>query len=406
MFKDIIDEELISFDETLFLELDESEELIDLDKNQNLPDTLKMYLNNARKFSLLSVEEEKQLGIVLKNVKNCVLLNTEESLKNELNYDLVINNLILCRDNPKIVNLIKQILTFIRKKPNSKIKIIENILSEQNNHYSLVGTPTLLETEVFEKNLKIYLNYLIAKEKMINSNLRLVISFAKKYANYKISLNDLINEGNVGLIIATENYDVDKGFRFSTYASWWIRQSILRHIYSNSIDISVTEGKFRDALKFRKKVEELEKITRKKYTYEELAKILNIDYKKIIEFMYINHSISLEAPLSHDEDNDATLGDIVACSDDPIENLIFKEDLRNELECLFTGLTEQERKVIYLRFGLNDESEKTYTFEAIGKMLHVSKERIRFVEAKALMKMKRNARTNPKAKQLELYLTN
>lgn len=403
MSNEIYNIEETTTSETFFLEIDDQDEDYEIDENDKLPDTLKMYYLEVSKYPLLSASEEKELGMTLKKVQDCILLDKDSSIKNKLDYNLVGINFMIYQDNLEVIELMKEIIKFNRNEDPRKTEISDILHLRINT--SITESSKILKLDEFIDNLKLYLNYLIAKEKMINSNLRLVISFAKRYSNYKVNLIDLISEGNIGLIAATDNYDVDKGFRFSTYATWWIKQFVIRHLYLNSIDISITENKLRAALKLRKKVEELELKTGKRYSYHELATILNLDYQKIVEYMSINPSISLETPLAND-DNEMVLKDILFIEKDFTEKNVFSNNLKKDIECLFENLTDREKQVVALRFGFNSTEDKTYTLEAIGKMYNVTKERIRAIEAKALKKMRENVERNPKAKQLKAYLTN
>ena len=192
MSKEVYDKENFNIDETFFLEFDENDEFCEIQEYDQLPDILKMYYLDVSKYPLLTASEEKELGIALKNVQNCILLDREASTKNELDYDLVIRNLILYKENKEVLFLIKEIMKFIDKKNNPMIKEISNALNYNENSTEIIKTSIILKLNDFKSNLQIYLNYLKAKEKRINSNLRLGISFSKKYANYIINLIYLI----------------------------------------------------------------------------------------------------------------------------------------------------------------------------------------------------------------------
>ncbi|MDD5066419.1 MAG: sigma-70 family RNA polymerase sigma factor [bacterium] len=231
----------------------------------------------------------------------------------------------------------------------------------------------------------------IAKQKLIQANLRFVVSIAKKYQVSGISLIDLINEGNLGLIIAAEKFDYRKGYHFISYAVWWIRQSILKAIAEKSRLIRLPLNRSIDVRKIEESINKLTSKLKRPPSAAEIADQLDMENEEVNTLLSATQGyISLETPIGND--NTSVLSDIVSDAGAPKpEDDVITSSLQNSLNQAINSLTETERIIINLRYGLN--GNKKMSLEKIGQKFGLSKERIRQIEKKAIKKLQHPSRS-------------
>jgi len=237
-----------------------------------------------------------------------------------------------------------------------------------------------------------------AMEKLIRSNLRFVVSVAKQYQNQGLSLPDLINEGNLGLIKAAKRFDETRGFKFISYAVWWIRQSILQALAEQARIVRLPLNKIGSINKINKALAELEQKHEREPSINEIATTLEIAPGEIKEaFKNSTKPLSMDAPLNEEEED--SMYEVMESSENPTpDDSLLNESLNREIERALSSLTEREAKIIRLYYGLNNKHP--FTLEEIGEKINLTRERVRQIKEKAIKRLKHTTRN----KILKSYL--
>jgi len=236
-----------------------------------------------------------------------------------------------------------------------------------------------------------------AIEKLTRANLRFVVSVAKQYQNQGLSLPDLINEGNLGLIKAAEKFDETRGFKFISYAVWWIRQSIMQAINEQSRIVRLPLNQVSSLSKYKKAVSKFEQEHERRPSPEEIAKLLELPKDKVMDTMRVSgRHVSVDAPFVSDEDS--SLLDVLENSDSPIaDGKLLDESLSKEIDRAFSTLTERERIILRLSFGIGLPE---MSLEEIGEQFDLTRERVRQIREKAIKRLRDTSRS----KLLKSYL--
>jgi RNA polymerase primary sigma factor len=240
----------------------------------------------------------------------------------------------------------------------------------------------------------------VALTKMVNANLRFVVSVSKQYQNQGLSLPDLINEGNLGLIKAAQRFDETRGFKFISYAVWWIRQSILQALAEQSRIVRLPLNKIGSINKINKAFARLEQEYEREPSADEIGVVLDLSPQDIKDAMRnAGRHVSMDAPFASSDESTSNMYDVLQSEDSPSpENALISESLRKEIERALATLTSREADVVRLYFGLN--GEHAMTLEEIGERFELTRERVRQIKEKAIRRLKHTSRS----KLLKTYL--
>jgi RNA polymerase primary sigma factor len=287
----------------------------------------------------------------------------------------------------------------------NKLKITKQFTNRESKsldqYLQEIGKVDLLTPEQeIELAIRIKKGDKLALEALTKANLRFVVSVAKQFQNQGLSLGDLINEGNLGLIKAAQRFDETRGFKFISYAVWWIRQSIMQAIAEQSRIVRLPLNRVGSLGKLSKAYRDLEQEYERKPTTEELAQVLDMNVEEVADTMQLyGRHVSMDAPLKEGDDNKNSLGDILVNEQQPSpDGTLMKESLKQEVENVLSTLNEREAEVIKLYFGIN--SEHAATLEEIGERFNLTRERVRQIKEKAL----RSLRYASRSSSLKAYL--
>ena len=372
------------------------DELVEIDLDTTDPDTIsrrasrtttdlvRLYLQEIGRVPLL--ERDEEVSEAQKVQRHINILEQRTQAAEAGNTTL--------QEFVKLVDVYDRLVTQLSHRPSLKrwsmavgmdiAQLKENIAKGKQAWAEVVGCD-IKELEKIQKS------GIRAKEHMIKANLRLVVSVAKKYQNRGLELLDLIQEGTLGLERAVEKFDPTKGYRFSTYAYWWIRQGITRAIATQSrtirLPVHITE-KLNKIKKAQRKISQEMGRTPK---IEDIAKELDMTAPQIREVLLrVPRSVSLEIKVGKEKDTE--LGDLLETESASPEETLMRESLQKDLHYLLSELTSREREVIQMRFGFG--GEKPFSLAEIGRCLELSRERVRQIEAKALQKLRQPRRRN------------
>jgi RNA polymerase primary sigma factor len=284
-----------------------------------------------------------------------------------------------------------------------QLKIIKQVTNREtvslDKYLHEIGKVDLLTTEE-EVNLARRLKEgdKAALDQLVKANLRFVVSVSKQYQNQGLSLPDLINEGNLGLIKAAQRFDETRGFKFISYAVWWIRQAILQALAEQARIVKLPLNKIGSINKVNRAFTELEQKFEREPSVEELSEVLEIAPNDIKEALKSsNRHISMDAPISHDEESN--MYDVLLTNESPAPDRgLLNDSLRKEIERALATLTPRESAIIRLYFGLNGKHQ--HTLEEIGEELDLTRERVRQIKEKAIKRLKQTTRS----KVLKTYL--
>lgn len=373
------------------LDLDEAIELIPVVGRSRTTDLVRMYLQEIGRVPLLGRDEEVTEA---QRVQRYMLLLEHRNMESSLNNRSIAQYVKVIEARDRLTAILGHRPSLERWASQCVLAVTElkSVMAEGKHAWAKVANIPVEELE------KIQTEGIRAKEHMIKANLRLVVSVAKKYQNRGLELLDLIQEGTLGLERAVEKFDPTKGYRFSTYAYWWIRQGVTRAIATQSRTIRLPVHITEKLNKIKKAQRRIAQEKGRTASIEDVAQELDMSVEQVREVLLkVPRAVSLETKVGKEKDTE--LGDLLETEDLSPEDLLMRESLRKDLLLLIADLTERERDVIQMRFGLNNG--QPYSLAEIGRALELSRERVRQIEAKALQKLRQPKRRNQVRDYLE-----
>lgn len=344
------------------------------EETHDAEETTTTYLREMGRFDLLTPEEEAKYSKTIRQGFEAIIAAIREDVSGVKEIQVLCERIDLWEKRDPTLKPKKQQLNFMRY----------NVISAAKKYTDIRELFELqAKLEAYSRSIE------VAKDTMIRANLRLVVSIAKRYMHQGLTLADLIQEGNLGLMRAVFRFDYTKGNKFSTYASWWIRQAITRAILDKTRTIRLPVHFLELRSQFFKAFYALFKELGREPTPLEISKATNLPMDKILSILEASREpISLETPVG---DDDSTLGDFLENqeSQSPYDAVQTRE-LSGRVNDILETLSEREEKIIRLRFGIGEKAE--YTLEEIGKLFNVSRERIRQIEKKALNRLRHSSR--------------
>ncbi len=341
---------------------------------QEVEETTTTYLREMGRFDLLTPEEEEKYSKIIREGFDSIIKTIHSDRSGTVEIQLLVERIALWEKRDPTLKPKKQHLNYMRRKVEEARDKNSDIPELQQAHYRVSMYTRSIEA---------------AKDSMIKANLRLVVSIAKRYMHQGLSLADLIQEGNLGLMRAVFRFDYKKGNKFSTYASWWIRQAITRAILDKTRTIRLPVHFLELRSQFFKAFYSLLKELGREPTPVEISEKTGLPMDKILAILEASREpISLETPVG---DDDSTLGDFLENQESvsPYE-AVKNYELADRVTTILATLSPREEKIIRLRFGIGEDAE--YTLEEIGKRFNVSRERIRQIEKKALNRLRHSSR--------------
>ncbi|MFB2646798.1 RNA polymerase sigma factor SigC [Raphidiopsis sp. BLCC-F218] len=382
--------EELSLDDLQDIEQEEDLEIAAVDpqnlvgNNRRSTDLVRVYLQEIGKVRLLGRDEEvEEAQKVQRHLKIRLLLANAAKQGDAL----IVPYLKLIEVQERLVSELGHRPSLERWASTAGIKLMDlkPTLSEGKRRWAEIAKLTVEELDEIQSQ------GIQAKEHMIKANLRLVVSVAKKYQNRGLELLDLVQEGTLGLERAVEKFDPTKGYRFSTYAYWWIRQGITRAIATSSRTIRLPVHITEKLNKIKKAQRKIAQEKGRTPTLEDLALELDMTPNQVREVLLrVPRSVSLETKVGKDKDTE--LGELLETDTITPEETLMRESLQKDIHHLLSDLTTREREVILMRFGLADGH--SYSLAEIGRALELSRERVRQIESKALQKLRQPKRRN------------